>query len=653
MTDRLDTRDRSLISAGTRYRLAIGLAVIGIALSYLAFRVQTIPYLTSTPAASRPQRYLRMWFDTNDRLVGAFWQGRRLILERADSNPPRQWRFDVGDSSNELLWTVSSDVSRIAWISGSTLHVARLADEAKPFSIPLAQKALALCVLSDDSAAVLYNDATIHRWDASGKSLGDWRVPVASVDRVAADGNDLAVYTSRDDKLTLFSFHQGRWVQASSVLAPELPDQIVFPAPGVVATLTGGRLRLDGHVRPGPSGIGSVSLHLYDAIVTGSFDSVFVLPRDDDAYVLAAAPPDSVISAGQKQLAVSGANGTALFDLIVGSHLTSSGRKNSWFALGCFVLALILALGPALIDAFLLGFRTITRKDPRRVHVKSSIDKVPPELVELIHSSDAILWAGAGLSAQAGFPTREDFIATMLRTAQVEKWIEGPLLPKLIGMCSRGKAEDALNELVAAMSSQRGALLSHFTATYSRFAAPSRSHELLERLNFGYAVTTNYDILLERQVDSWANGITTLKSNKLAPRGLMKLFGALQSLSTVIPCQAELRDSMAKSPCIVGFRELFKEKPVLFIGCSAHGLLADLNALAIPGNTTRRRYAVIGVGGSSWQRDVDELARKYGIEVLLYAEQDIGHGLPAFLDRLVRDVEKLHRDTTTQAAAAS
>src|SRR5579871_6122348 len=102
MTDRLDTRDRSLISAGTRYRLAIGLAVIGIALSYLAFRVQTIPYLTSTPAASRPQRYLRMWFDTNDRLVGAFWQGRRLILERADSNPPRQWRFDVGDSSNEL-----------------------------------------------------------------------------------------------------------------------------------------------------------------------------------------------------------------------------------------------------------------------------------------------------------------------------------------------------------------------------------------------------------------------------------------------------------------------------------------------------------------------------------------------------------------------
>src|SRR5262249_24865269 len=86
----------------------------------------------------------------------------------------------------------------------------------------------------------------------------------------------------------------------------------------------------------------------------------------------------------------------------------------------------------------------------------------PIEMVQSIASGRSVLWAGAGLSAQSGFPTRNAFIATVLQAASVDEWVPGARVQRFATMVSRGEGEAALSELVTAASAVRGHLIAHY-----------------------------------------------------------------------------------------------------------------------------------------------------------------------------------------------
>ena len=250
--------------ANTRLRLAGLIALLAAVLTFIAVRFETKPHLTSTAANERAGRsYSRMWFDTADNLIGAFWQGNRLVVERwPGANPGRIWRFDIAAENREqLLWTVAEDGSRLAWISGPSLHVT--SENSKPVSILLPERrVLALSLPSDGSVAAVFADGSVDRWEAaSGRALGEWLAPIREIERGAADGDYLAFSSTREGKLTLYHFHDQQWIQIQSFLSPERPERIVLAASGEEAAITEGRLRVDGHdaQQPGDDSIRCVA----------------------------------------------------------------------------------------------------------------------------------------------------------------------------------------------------------------------------------------------------------------------------------------------------------------------------------------------------------------------------------------------------------
>src|SRR5262249_39490125 len=149
-----------------------------------------------------------------------------------------------------------------------------------------------------------------------------------------------------------------------------------------------------------------------------------------------------------------------------------------------------------------------------------------------------------------------------------------------VGAVARGHAEQALNQVVAAVRRAPGPLFQHFGLAYSRFAPVSTSHQALARLPLAAAITTNYDSLLERMGAHWAGNILTLQNERHAQaveRGqffVFKLFGDLSIPSSVSLCRSEFEAAVACHPNVVeALCRLFDSRTFIFVGCSLEGLL--------------------------------------------------------------------------------
>ncbi len=327
------------------------------------------------------------------------------------------------------------------------------------------------------------------------------------------------------------------------------------------------------------------------------------------------------------------------------------------------LLAAVLVFGPFLIwvlTVALLAFRLKLKRTVGRGQAPG-LPEAPVELVKACASGETILWAGAGLSVQSGFPLRAAFIELLLNAAALEEWADSVLLRKLTAIWSSGKAEAALNQLAAAIGVQRGTMIAHYGSVYDRpFSPPSLAHALLGRLRLHSAVTTNYDVLLEQTDEQWLFHSTTLGSERRSGRFLLKLYGSLLTPSSVLLSQAELKDALSKAN-VDALRQTLDAAPLLFVGCSLQGLLADLEMLGMPDRSGekrsgekgsgRTRFAIAGISSRSWEKDADELSRRYGIEALVCPADEIARELPAFLDRLAQAVEAMPEQGTAAAAS--
>src|SRR5437868_5897401 len=157
-----------------RYQLAACAAGVAVCLIFIAVKFQSKEFLTSKVSERRSDaKYSRMWFDRTGSLVGAAQKANIVTVSRWSNGRSAfgTWTFTLTDPANQadsVHWTMSPDLSRLAWVSGSTLFCRVLAEgrptASTPLTVPLPPKSgniQTFGILSDLSVATITGNGSV------------------------------------------------------------------------------------------------------------------------------------------------------------------------------------------------------------------------------------------------------------------------------------------------------------------------------------------------------------------------------------------------------------------------------------------------------------------------------------------------------------
>ncbi|HZN91542.1 MAG TPA: AAA family ATPase [Myxococcales bacterium] len=338
------------------------------------------------------------------------------------------------------------------------------------------------------------------------------------------------------------------------------------------------------------------------------------------------------------------------------------------------------------------------------------VPDAPEELIRALAAGECVLYAGAGLGAQAGYPTWPMVLARLL-----ERTVGPAIPPELEVRVEQDKAgkepsvtsytrEEMEKSTIAAelwMRHRRGqwsavaeylrtqvdrdVLLDATRGLFPERPLP-RAHELLGHLPFAGAITSSWDSLLARAFQHRK----PLSASPRDPEGAVKafgqnefflaqLFGQLDPESFVFS-NDEYRELMSTSPLARFVASVVAGRTVLFLGASVDGLetvFSDLRmgqqgggpssqgvtklgwapqsrtqpAMNAVAGTPRRHFALVP-DTPEWAVARDVFRIKYGVECLTYRPTPGFGEVPEFLHRLHHRVAAEHRATAAEATLA-
>jgi hypothetical protein len=203
--------------------------------------------------------------------------------------------------------------------------------------------------------------------------------------------------------------------------------------------------------------------------------------------------------------------------------------------------------------------------------------KLPPQLIEEIHQNNTVLFVGAGLSMQAGFPGWEELIVHMI------EWADN------LGLIDSREEREELKQLVKKgelllVASELRELMTprdYLTFMKSKFRDESKKpavvHRLLPEIGFQAVLTTNYDVLLESAytlpgsnrprtyTQEDAAELATLNSKK--EFYILKVHGDIDRIDTVVLGRRDYRKIMFENKAYRDFfKTLLQSRTVLFAG---------------------------------------------------------------------------------------
>lgn len=609
----------------------------------------------------KDREYHRLWFTQDGSMVGVKTGGSELTVERfsRSGTESETWTANLGRvaSSADLQtdWVVDGEAQRLAYAYGKTLVIRPLCQPANSncggsrLDLPVdTNSILAFSFVPGRLLAAILSDSTVLLWDSeTGNQMGRLTAPIDNPDQARWQGDYLAVVSSRARTAKLFRLSALKLNLVEEARTPQPPFQLITPGTGQVGYLSAGGLYYRSETRNSPGTVRSAVLGSADMVVAGGdFEGLVVLGSKENYYPLLEQEEEkiraNIVASNGSRFAYSGPTGTGLVGLTTETRVTQSGRKFNFLGLGLALIGGLLAASGLLFDFVGMSFRA---KGVPKKSRRSFLDP-DPTLVKAMAEGRVVLWAGAGLSAQAGFPTRNRFLLQTLQTADSETWLEPAKLIQMYDLVNQGKQEQVLDELIETLHYQRGVLVSHFKVVYSRFTPMSVCHKLIRRLPAAAAVTTNYDGCLEMLGPMWANNAITLKDG--AHRGaaekeqffLLRLYGDPKVPAKAILSHREFAAAVKADPTIgETLQRIFTTKTMLFVGCSAEGLLADLKLMPKMEKGDQAHVALIGVGDGQWERHVQTLEKEYGISCLVCAEETIAEELPKFLEKLADSVE--------------
>lgn len=278
---------------------------------------------------------------------------------------------------------------------------------------------------------------------------------------------------------------------------------------------------------------------------------------------------------------------------------------------------------------------------------------MPPEsLIKDCIAGEAVLYAGAGLSARAGFPTWQPFLQGLLDWAIKNNVIEPNLAESNLAAIEQGSGGSVADSIISALqniqNSPQEILHDYLRQIFSKSPTLPDTHHILGDIQFSAVLTTNFDNLLERTYKQRGTGVYTPKDAEPLLGALhkreffiLKLYGDLQQPDTLMISPAQFEDTVVDNLPFSQFMDtLFFSRTLLFIGASMEGIEDYLRGIRLKRQRNpRKHYALVAVTGEGWLVKTQSLERRYGIVVIPYTPDEPDHSqVPEFLKKLAEEV---------------
>jgi WD40 repeat protein/energy-coupling factor transporter ATP-binding protein EcfA2 len=271
----------------------------------------------------------------------------------------------------------------------------------------------------------------------------------------------------------------------------------------------------------------------------------------------------------------------------------------------------------------------------------------PPELINALLGGECVLYVGAGLAAQAGLPTWNEFVQNLVEWGLARGAITDITADSLREALATGNAGQVADIVVTGINQKPDLQLQLNSYLAETFTGPQKlpeNYSLISNSTFSAALTTNFDNLLERSYQKEGLNILTphdterlLSCLRAGELFVLKLFGTVERPETLMLSPAQYESSVSENIIFSQFMEtLFVSKTLFFVGASLEGIEVYLKALKIgSSHISRQHFAFVNVIGNAWRVKADILQRRYGINVIPYSA---GPGFPevnAFLKTLI------------------
>ena len=549
---------------------------------------------------------------------------------------------------------VGSDGKTAAWVVGRELFVAALDSDDEPFVGRLRSLG---CVPELGTAALVLacRDGRVEIREIRGRVRGEiqrespWTLIRDRGSVLALSRSDLFEIKSAAEPFTRVNVDVGR--AAHALARADNDDFAVASNDGKVIITADGK---GGAPITAPGVVDALAfLNSGGVLAGGSFRGLYLLRNGQEPHVFA---PDVV---GTRALAAK--DGVVVYGTADGVRVARVTSTRSFNGRGQWLLTLAVTFALAAIGVVLLPQQARLAADRAVSDVTGGprfelpLPDPPTGLVAACLDGDCVVYAGAGLSAQAGYPTWQPFVEDFLKWARETGAVEQGFGESLDAAMQAGQVNTVADALINVVG--RDNVMKRLADAFGAQHRLPDAHRLLKRIPLCAALTTNFDTLLERTYPEAAERVFTPKDaerliEQLSRRQFFigKLYGTLSQPDTVLFGPAEYSETISRNLTFSQFMEgLFVSRTLLFIGSSLGGIETYLSGLTFRGQMTRPHYALVAVTDTGWRAKADLLRRRYGIEVLPYTSGPHFDEIPRFLLRLADEASP----TVAQAAAST
>jgi hypothetical protein len=271
----------------------------------------------------------------------------------------------------------------------------------------------------------------------------------------------------------------------------------------------------------------------------------------------------------------------------------------------------------------------------------------PQALIEACRTGNCVLFLGSGFSTSAAFPTWRQFVTNLMMWGEAAAGISSRLMDSLWNAAKAGEFDLVADGIVSELEGEGklSALHEYLRRMFGKVPEPTPQHQLLRRLPFSAAMTTNFDTLLEQTFPDAIDRILTPRDAEamldcVSKRQffIAKLYGSLDRPDTLLISPAQYRDAIADNRQFAQFAEnILASRTLLFLGTSVDtiGTFLESTRFRCMG---QQHYALVGVSGEVWGAKAEMLRRRWGMQILTYPEDEEPRQVQVFLEELVRRV---------------